>query len=77
MTHEFAITLWERALAEDIGVILTLATERDKRAIEGTLYEARKLAGNPELETLMIAKPGDNPLELWIVKKMTDMEDVV
>lgn len=76
MTPEFALACWERALAEEIGVILTLESPDDKRKIEQTLYAARQASGNPDLEVLMLAKPGDALAELWIVKKTTDMSDV-
>lgn len=76
MTPSIALTIWERALSEEIGIILTLTDLRDKRRIEKVLYEARKEAFRPELDALLIARPGDNPLELWILKKATDMEDI-
>lgn len=76
MTPEFALACWERALAEEIGIIITLNSVKDKREIERALYDSRKESANPALEALLIARPGDNPLELWILKKATDMEDI-
>lgn len=75
MTPDFALACWERALTEDIGIIITLAEADDKREIERALYKARQASGNPDLEALSIAKPGDAPRELWIIKKLTNMED--
>lgn len=75
MTPGFALACWERALTEEYGLVLTLDKEEDKRVIEKTLYEARQKSGNPDLEQLMIVRPGDNVLELMIIKKTTDMED--
>lgn len=74
MTPETALALWRRALTEEIGIVLTVEVQH-KRAIEQVLYEARKSAADPALDVLMIAKPGDAPEELWIVRKTTDMSD--
>lgn len=76
MTPDFALACWERALGEEIGIIITLEEGQDKRQIEGILYKARQQSGNPDLEALALAKPGDQPRELWIIKKMTDMSDL-
>lgn len=76
MTLATALALWRRALTEEIGVIIALAEVGDKHRIENTLYEARKAAGDPSLDVLMIVRPGDKPEELWIIKKTTDMKDV-
>lgn len=75
MTRDEALAAWERALEEEFGLVLTLESIDDKRSIEKTLYDTRQRSGNPDLDMLMIARPGDNPLELWIVKKTTDMTD--
>lgn len=76
MDAAFALACWERALTEELGIILTLESEDDKREIERVLYSSRQKAGNPDLECLMLARPGDDPKELWIVKKTTDMSDI-
>lgn len=76
MTPDFALACWSRALTEEIGIILTLSNVADKREIERLLYQARKAAGDPALDEIRLARPGDNPLELWLIKKTTDMEDV-
>lgn len=75
MTLAIALELWARASAEEIGLIITLASLEDKRRVEKALYEARTETGG--FEELMLAKPGDRPEELWIIKKTTDMRDVV
>lgn len=76
MTPALALACWERALAEEIGIIITLEDISQKRAVEKLLYDARQASGNPDLEQLMLAKPGDKPEEMWIVKKATDMSEV-
>lgn len=76
MTPTVALALWRRAAEEEIGIIISLADPADKRRAEGALYDARKEARDPTLADLMIAKPGDAPHELWIIKKTTDMRDV-
>lgn len=77
MTPALALACWERALAEEIGIIIVLDDVEDKRRVEKMLYEARQKSGNPDLETLCIARPGDALEELWIIKKATDMSDFV
>ena len=74
MTPETALAIWRRARTEEIGVILEV-DPKDKRVIENLLYEVRKSSGDSTLEDLMIARPGDAPGELWIVRKSTDMSD--
>lgn len=76
MDPAFALACWERAAEEELGVILVLESADDKREIERVLYAVRQKAGNPDLEALMLARPGDEPRELWIVKKTTDMSDI-
>lgn len=76
MDPTFAIACWERAATEELGIILTLDDERDKRVIEQTLYKARQMSQNPSLDCLMIVQPGDNVKEIWLVKKTTDMSDI-
>lgn len=76
MNPQLALACWERALAEEIGIIITLADAADTRKAEKLLYAARQKSGNPDLEELMIARPGDAPEEMWIIKKTTDMKDV-
>lgn len=75
MTPTIALELWARAASEEIGIIITLADPADKRRVENALYEARAEMGG--FQDLMLAKPGDKPEELWIIKKTTDMRDVV
>jgi len=74
MNYETALAIWHRAKKEEIGVILEL-DPKDKRQIENVLYEARKKSGDQSLDAFMIARPGDAPNELWIVRKATDMSD--
>ena len=76
MTPALALACWERALAEEIGIIITLETVEDKRRVEKLLYDARQKSGNPDLEQLRLCKPGDALEEIWLVKIMTDMRDV-
>lgn len=76
MDHAAALAYWERALTEEFGVIIELDKPEGKRTIMKDLYEARAKSGNPDLDVLMIANPGDNPAEIWIVKKTTDMSDI-
>jgi hypothetical protein len=77
MTPATALAYWERALEEEIGIIIVLATVDTKRIVEKALYEARQASGNPALMELRLCKPGDRLEELWLVKKSTDMEDVL
>lgn len=77
MNPALALACWERALTEEVGIAVVLEDPKDKRRVEQMLYDARLKSGNPDLEVLMIAKPGDAPEELWILKKTTDMTGVV
>ncbi len=74
MTPETALAIWHRAKTEGLGVILVVE-QKDKRVIENLLYEVRKSSGDESLAEFMIARPGDAPGELWIVRKSTDMSD--
>lgn len=78
MTPEAALAYWYRALDEEIGIILTFTSTDDRRVFMNALYEARAsaIAADPTLETLSLAKPGDAPNELWIIKKTTDLTDI-
>lgn len=76
MTPALALAAWERAAEEEIGIIITLADVRDKRRVERMLYEARQGSGNPDLQTITLAKPGDKPEEIWLIKQTTDMRDI-
>jgi hypothetical protein len=77
MTPDLALTCWERATSEEIGLILEFPSLEARRSAEKMLYDSRIASGNPNYEVLMIARPGDKPEELWIIKKTTDMRDVL
>lgn len=77
MTPAFALACWERALVEEIGLVIEFPTLEARRSAEKMLYDSRTESQNPSYEALMIARPGDKPEEIWIMKKTTDMRDVL
>jgi hypothetical protein len=77
MTPTFALACWERAAGEEIGLIIEFENLEARRSAEKMLYESRTESQNPAYENLMIARPGDAPNELWVIKKATDMKDVL
>ena len=77
MTPALALATWERALAEEIGLIVEFPSLEARRSAETMLYNSRTESQNPSYEGLMIARPGDAPNEIWIMKKTTDMRDVL
>jgi len=67
------IALWYRALRQELGTAITVRPE-DKRVIVNRLYEARKLAADPELDALMVILPGGLD-EIWIHQRLVALDD--
>lgn len=68
------LPLWEAALEKEIGIRFEVAGVA-RSYFANTLYEARKLAQQPQLDQLMIfqpAAPFDN--ELWICKQAVELD---
>ena len=75
MDASMALLCWQRALDSEIGLKLTFEDLSRRREAERLLYEARTSSGNPDYEVLQITRMSET--EIWIVKKTTDMRDVL
>ncbi len=68
------VALWERALTEEIGIAFSVSGV-DRNYFRNTLYEARKQANDPRLESLIMFLPaGEVSHEIWICKKSVELE---
>jgi hypothetical protein len=68
------LPLWTRALEVEIGIAFIINGVR-RDYFRNTMYEARKAAGDPRLEDLIMflpAAPHDN--EIWICKKQVELD---
>jgi hypothetical protein len=68
------LPLWQRALETEIGIAFVISGVR-REYFRKTLYDAKKAAGDPALEDLVMflpAAPFDN--EIWICKKQVELE---
>lgn len=68
------VALWERALAEEIGIAFTVSGVT-REYFRNMLYEARKASGDPRLDSLITFTP-NAPCdgEIWICKKAVELE---
>ncbi len=70
------LPLWERALdpSVEIGIAFKISgTTREY--FRNTLYECRKVAGDPRLEDIIMFLPGgDHTDEIWLCKKMVELD---
>lgn len=74
MTLAQAMDVWQRAVQEELGLVVVLEDKKDMTNIRPLLYKARQVANNPEYENLVICLPGDAPNELIIVKKTVELD---
>lgn len=70
LTPELLLPLLYRALREEIGLAVPT---NDKRTLRVLLYEARKQAGDLQLNQLVLFAPNGD--EIFITKKATEMEE--
>ena len=73
VTPASAKALWYRALAQEFGTELRVATE-DMKRVELMLYKAREDANDPRLQSISIAKPARYPGAFWFVKKAVKLD---
>jgi hypothetical protein len=65
LAEPLCLELWYRALAADVGIAIST---NEPRILSNNLYDARRSAADPELETIsVIIQPLPN--EVWLVKK--------
>jgi hypothetical protein len=64
------LPLWYNALDEEIGLLIR--TDQ-RQLLVNTLYDARTIAQDPELEALMILQPAEDMI--YIAKKATELEE--
>lgn len=68
------LPLWERALECEIGIAFKISGV-DREYFRATLYECRKQAADPRLDSLiMFAPAGDHMDEIWLCKKAVELE---
>jgi len=66
---ETYLPLWLRALREEIGLWIECT---DRTLLVNALYAARKNAGDPRLEALMIFQPREDLI--FIAKKAVELD---
>lgn len=66
------LPLWTRALDEEIGIAFSVSGVT-REYFRNTLYEARKLSGDPRLQELIMFLPNNG--EIWICKKSVSMDE--
>lgn len=66
------LALWNRALDVEFGIAIPT---NNVRWLERNLYEARKTAGDPRLEGVMMMRPGNG--EIWLCRKEVDLEEAL
>lgn len=64
---------WYAALAAPDGLILTIVGSQAS-AVQN-LYQARKAAGDPQLDTLFLSINRENESEIRIIPKVVDLPD--
>lgn len=71
-----ALDLWYTAVAQEFGLRLVLADPSDAtiRSLQKLLYEVRKDADDPELNTLTVNLPAGGK-EVWLTKNTTNMNE--
>lgn len=69
------LPLWERALTAEIGIRFRV-TGVAREYFRNTLYEARKLSQDPQLEEVMIFLPaGEASDEVWLCKREVRLDE--
>lgn len=70
ISPEIALSLWHRALNEEIGIAVETP---NVRFLQNLLWEVRKNAEEPELDKLLVMLP-NTPNTIFICKKQVELD---
>ncbi len=69
------LPLLDRALETEIGIAFKVGGV-ERVYFRNTLYEARKISGDPKYMDLVLFMPGgDHTDEIWICQKQVELDD--
>ena len=74
MTPEVCRELWNKASEVEIGIAIEVKPV-DVSFLTNLLYATRADMRNPQLDNLILIRPGPKPNELWLMKKTTELPD--
>lgn len=66
--------IWYRALEAEVGIAMCPNNPKDIPMILNQCYEARKVLGDPELDKVMICRPGTGD-EIFFIHKSVELDD--